>query len=299
MKEAKKIPRVSIITPSYNQGRFIEETIKSVISQEGDFYIEYIIMDGGSTDGTVEIIDRYDRLIKEKGFPLGCLGVEFEWVSGLDDGQSDAINKGFGKATGEILAWLNADDTYMPGAVAAAAGHLEANPDTMMVYGEGYETDERGGIVRRFPATEPFDLERLINVWDYILQPTVFVRKVALEGAGYLDTSLNWCMDWDLWIRLGKRFRVDYLPEYLACSRVHGQTKTSTGGFKRFAEIRRVMRRYTRRPIPPGYLLYGYDLLISSIAQRSPLASKTLRATVGRIGSFLYRLTLGGTGPDR
>src|SRR5574340_1418719 len=117
-------PVITVVTPSFNQGRFIDETIRSVISQEGDFYLEYLIMDGGSTDETVDIIKKYDRLIKEGKWPVKCRGIEYRWVSEKDNGQADAVNKGFKIARGEILGWLNSDDTYLPGALGKALKYL-------------------------------------------------------------------------------------------------------------------------------------------------------------------------------
>src|SRR3990170_2770087 len=131
----KKAPKITIVTPSYNQGRFIEETIKSVLSQEGGFYIEYLIMDGGSTDNSVEVIKKYDRLLKEGRWPVKCLGITYSWASEKDKGQSDAINKGFRQARGDYIAWLNSDDTYEPGAIGKAVDYLQAHPEYMMVYG--------------------------------------------------------------------------------------------------------------------------------------------------------------------
>ncbi|MBI5598271.1 MAG: glycosyltransferase [Deltaproteobacteria bacterium] len=261
---------ITIVTPSYNQGGFLEQTITSVLSQGGGFYLEYLVMDGGSTDGSVEIMKKYDRLLKSGAWPVKCLGVQYKWKSEKDNGQADAINKGFRDAKGEIVAWLNADDTYLPGALQRAIGHLSENPGTMMLYGEGYEIDSSGGVIRRFPATREFDLDSLIHVCDYILQPTVFMRKKALDEAGYLDPALHWCLDWDLWIRIGKRFRVDYIDGYLANSRVYGETKTSTGGLKRYREICSVIRRHGSRTLAPGYFVYGFDLMLYALGRVCP-----------------------------
>ena len=154
MTGGQRLPLVTIVTPSYNQGRFIADTIESVLGQDYP-NIEYIVMDGASTDETAEVVRRYaDRL---------------EFISEKDRGQSHAINKGFGRARGEIVAWLNSDDTLLPGAVRRAVGALEAHPEAAASYGEGYLTDEAGYATCRFPYTQPFDLWRLMNVSDNIL----------------------------------------------------------------------------------------------------------------------------------
>ena len=237
-------PLVSIITPSLNQRRFIEATIDSVLSQDYP-RIEYIVVDGGSTDGTLEVLAKYDGRL--------------QWISEPDRGQSDAINKGFRRAKGEILAWLNSDDTYMPGAVRSAVGHLAAHPDCAMVYGDGNLIDEEGRVTGRFPATEPFDLWRLVYVLDYILQQSAFFRREAVEAVGYVDERLHWGMDWDLFIKIGKRFRVDYLPKAMANLREHEAAKTFSGGTRRMAELVEVMHRHGSRRYPPARLVYGFD----------------------------------------
>jgi glycosyltransferase involved in cell wall biosynthesis len=147
---APPVPTVSIVTPSFNQGVFIEETIASVLSQQGDFYLDYIIMDGGSTDDSVEIIKKYDRLLREGSWPVACRGIAYRWTSGKDAGQADAINKGFAIAAGEILGWLNSDDTYLPGAVATAVDYFAAHPDNVMVYGNAYYTDSAGIVTSSY-----------------------------------------------------------------------------------------------------------------------------------------------------
>ena len=203
----------SIVTPSLNQGRFIEETIQTVLAQDYP-NLEYLVVDGGSTDGTLEVLHKYDGQLK--------------WISEPDRGQSHAINKGLQLAQGSVLAWLNADDTYLPGTLKKVSEYLERHPDVMMVYGEGYLIDEKSQSKGRFPATEPFNLWRLIYYQDYILQQTVFIRKEVFDQISMLDEDLHYGMDWDLWIRIGKRFKVAYIPEYLGNLREHTNTKTQT-----------------------------------------------------------------------
>jgi len=209
MNELELLPLVTIVTPSFNQGKFIRETIDSVLAQDYP-RIEYLIIDGGSTDETLDILKEY--------------GEKIRWISEKDNGQAEAINKGWKMGKGEILAWLNSDDTYLPGAVRKAVDFLCANKEFIMVYGEGWHIDESGNIIERYP-TEPFNFNKLAETC-YICQPTVFIRREALEQVGFLDESLNYCMDYDYWIRIGKKHRIGYINEFLANSRLHAGTKT-------------------------------------------------------------------------
>lgn len=235
-------PLVSIVTPSYNQGRFIRATIESVLSQDYP-HVEYLIVDGGSTDETAEVVREYAGRLT--------------WISEADQGQSDAINKGFRRARGEIVAWLNSDDIILPGAVSRAVAAFAANPQAGAVYGEGYRMDEEGRITGRFPATEPFNLWKLVYLSDYILQQTVYFRRAVLQDVGYLDQDLHYGMDWDILIRIGKRYPLAYIPEYLGCLREYGAAKTFSGGAARVRELRRILQRHTGLRYPPGYITYG------------------------------------------
>lgn len=252
-------PLVSIITPSLNQGRFIEETIQSVLSQNYPD-LEYIVVDGGSTDKTVQILKKYEGRLR--------------WISEKDHGQSEAINKGIRLSRGEILAWLNSDDTYLPGAILKAVEYLEIHHDVMMVYGEGYLIDEKEHTKRRFPATQPFDLRTLIYVRDYILQQTVFFRRKVLADVGMLDETLSYGMDWDYWIRIGKNFRVSHMPDYLANLREYPGAKSFSGGLERFRELVKIMRKHGNRRYPPAYVYYGWQPvqaeIIKGIMRRLP-----------------------------
>ena len=232
-------PLVSIVTPSFNQGRFIRETIESVLGQSYP-RIEYIVMDGGSTDETVKILREYDDRLT--------------WVSERDRGQADAINKGWRRARGSVLAYLNSDDTYLPGAVARAVACLQEHPGAGAVYGEGYHVDEAGAILERYP-TEPFSMARLEETC-FICQPTVFLRRSVVERVGFLDESLHYCIDYDLWIRMARVASFAFTPHYLATTRLHADTKTLGQSVPFHAEIMRMIARHYGH-VPPSWV-YGY-----------------------------------------
>ena len=236
-------PLVSIVTPSYNQGQFIEETILSVVNQDYP-RIEYIIMDGGSTDETLDILRKYTGLLT--------------WYSEKDKGQSDAINKGLRLAKGEILAYLNSDDTYLPGAFTRAVRYLTAeNPDSHFVYGEGYHITAEGTIIERYP-TEPFDIRRLAETC-FICQPTTFWKRDVMETIGFFNENLHYALDYEYWIRIAKQYgTLGYLSEYLANSRLYQETKTLSKQFEANEERLNVIRdHFGKGNIPPA-LIYAY-----------------------------------------
>jgi len=203
-----KLPKISIITPSLNQGKFIERTIKSVLDQKYP-QLEYIVMDGGSTDGTLDILRSYgNRII---------------WKSAPDNGQSAAINAGIALSSGLVLSWLNSDDTLLPGAVSAAVGALQANPQAGMVYGDTLFTGPDGTPM--FPtSTRPFDYRSVVDTCrNPIPQPSTFIRRAACQ---WLDESLTYFLDWDLWLRIGSQWPILYVPEVWSTYRVHPESKT-------------------------------------------------------------------------
>ncbi|GAB4545020.1 MAG: hypothetical protein Kow0063_38920 [Anaerolineae bacterium] len=240
-------PSVSIVTPSYNQGTFIEATILSVLEQDYP-NIEYLVVDGASTDQTLEILHRYQGRLR--------------WISEPDDGQAQAINKGFACTRGEILGWLNSDDTYAPGAISAAVEYLATHPEVMLVYGQANFIDAGGAVIGPCVHVEPFDLARLIHYSDFIVQPAAFFRRSAFEAVGGLDESLNWAMDYDLWLKIGERYKVAYLPRLMANSRWFGGNKTAIGDTARLDEIEKVAKRYGARRLPAYYCLEaaGFNL---------------------------------------
>lgn len=202
-------PTVSIVTPSYNQGEFIEETINSVLSQNYQ-NIEYIVVDGASTDNTVEILKKYASKIK--------------WISEKDNGQADAINKGFRMTKGEIIYWLNSDDVLLPGSVSKIVDEYNNNPDVDIIYGKCHFTDVSNKIVGKYP-TEIYNFRRLA-MFNFICQPSAFFKRKAFFESGCLNEHLKYALDYDLWIRMAKKFNFKYLPEFLSCYRLHDASKT-------------------------------------------------------------------------
>ena len=237
-------PLVTVVTPSFNQGRFIRHTIESVLAQDYPG-IEYIIMDAGSTDETASVVKEY----------AGRLA----WISEPDRGQSHAINKGFQLARGELVAWLNSDDVFLPGAVRAAVEAFERHPGMGAVYGEGYLLDREGAVKCRFPHTRPMNIWRLVHLSDFILQQTVFFRKSIFAEIGFLNEALHYTMDWDILIRIATRYEVGYIDKDMAALREHEAAKSSSGGAQRVREIRDMLRSHTGMRLPPGYIVYGLD----------------------------------------
>jgi len=219
---------VSIITPSYNQANFLEATIRSVLEQDYP-RIEYIIADGGSTDGSLEIIQRYASR-------LGW------WVSERDKGQTDALNQGFAHAQGEVLAYLNSDDTYQPGAVAEAAAFLQAHPQVGMVYGDANFIDAEGHVIGRFSARQT-DYRKLRQGYVHIPQQSAFFRADLWRKVGPLDPSFYFAMDYDLWVRLAKITPLAYHPRLWATFRLHGSGKTRLADDRCWPEMLKVHYR--------------------------------------------------------
>ena len=246
-------PLVTIVTPSLNQGPFIRPTIESVLSQDYA-HIEYVVLDGGSTDCTLDVLKSY--------------GDRVRWVSEPDRGQSHAINKGFQAAKGEIVAYINSDDVLLPGAVREAVEAFVQDPELGMVYGEGFILEEDGSVRCRFPYSEPFDLWRLVCYWDSILQQSVYMRKTALEAIGWVDESLHWGMDWDLFIRIAKRFPVRRLDAEMGAIRDYSDTKAATGGFRRWRELSSISCRHAERRVTPACLIFFLDTYHKMVSAR-------------------------------
>ena len=203
-------PLVSIVTPSLNSARYLERAILSVLSQDYP-RIEYIVMDGASTDGTLDILERYSGRL--------------QYVSAPDAGAADAINMGFTRSRGPILAWLNADDEYRPTAVSSAVRKLAEHPEAAGVYGEGMWVDDHGRNIGRYPLMSPYQ-PRMLEKECGICQPATFLRREAVESVGGLDPALQFSFDYDLWIRISRHDRFVAIPEHMALSRMHRSSKT-------------------------------------------------------------------------
>lgn len=250
-------PLVSIITPSYGQGRFITATIESVLSQDYP-NIEHIVVDGSSKDNTVEILRGY--------------GDRITWISEPDNGQTDAINKGIRMAKGDIIAYLNSDDVYLPGTISRIVREFDRHPDVEFLYGDFHAIDEHGGLLCKM-KTIPFDPDILLYDANFISQPASFYKRSLFEKIGYFDDKLRYLMDYEFFLRAAKRkigFRL--VRRYLSAIRYHGECKTLTGKAPWAEERRQLKRIYAReKTLHPTamkilaiiYRLKRYALLIS------------------------------------
>lgn len=252
-------PKISVITPSYNQAEYLEQCILSVLEQDYPEF-EYIIIDGGSTDNSIEIIQKHAHQLTY-------------WVSEPDRGQAEAINKGFRRASGELVAWLNSDDFYLPRALKTIAEYYRRYPEAPFYFADGWRVDQTGRRKSRFYQEDymAFNRSALVNGLNFILQPSTFIRRSALVEVNYLDTALHYGLDTDLWIRLSELGEPVPVPLPLAASREYGETKTSIGSFKRLEELRRIAEKYSGEPVTPGYLCYFMDTLRNYVKQHSEL----------------------------
>ncbi len=221
-------PLISVVTPSFNQARFLDATIQSVLSQTYP-NLEYILVDGGSTDGSLEIIKKYAHRLAW-------------WTSEKDQGQTDAINKGLAHAKGSILAWLNSDDTYLPGAVASAVQSLQGDPRLGVVYGDANYIDDTGRVIGRFPAAQT-DYRRLRQGYVHIPQQAAFFRGDLWHAVGPLDPSYYFAMDYDLWVRIARQAQVKYVHQTWANFRLHEAGKTLAADDRCWPELLRVHYR--------------------------------------------------------
>jgi glycosyltransferase involved in cell wall biosynthesis len=237
--------KVSVVTPSYNQAAFIGRTLASVAAQSG-VDCEHLVFDGGSSDDTIRVLQQFTPAVR--------------WVFEADRGQAHAVNKGIAASDGEIIAWINSDDVYYPGALARVVDAFRANPEADVIYGQADHIDARDAIIEPYP-TQAWDFAALAERC-FICQPAAFVRRSTIERHGALDESLRYCMDYELWLRLGKGgARFHYLPEKLAGSRLHADTKTLGQRLAVHVEINDMLKRTLGR-VPDTWLInYAYARL--------------------------------------
>ncbi len=257
------LPKISIITPSFNQAKYLPATIESVLAQNYP-HLEYLIIDGGSTDGTLDILNfGFPNLEEESQSKIQNpkskieiiqnLKSKIRWFSEPDEGQAQAINKGFKKSTGEIVAWLNSDDLYLPNALNHVGEFFSRHPQVEVIYGDYHLIDHNGRLLLRKQEI-PFDYNILLYGLDYISQPTTFFRRTVFERVGYLDETLHYGLDWEYWLRLAnhgektKRSEISerfvHLPYYLAATRWHFQAKTLLAPPEMYAEHQAIRERY-------------------------------------------------------
>jgi glycosyltransferase involved in cell wall biosynthesis len=221
--------RITVVTPSYNQAEFLEDTLRSVLDQHYPD-LEYIVMDGGSTDGSTDILERYASSFAHL-------------QSGRDGGQTDALIQGFRRATGDILAWLNSDDTYEPGTLAEVADYFARHPDVNFIYGDALWVDRAGRKLRR-KREIPFSRFIWLRTYNYIPQPSAFWRRSLYEAAGGLDPTFSLAMDSDLFARFAERTRPVHVRRTWSHMRVHPDQRNVVLRGKSDAEDLLIRRRY-------------------------------------------------------
>ncbi|MDP9468608.1 MAG: glycosyltransferase [Chloroflexota bacterium] len=227
---AVELPTISVVTPSFNQARFLERTIRSVLEQ-GYPRLEYIVMDGGSSDGSVEIVERYAARLSY-------------WASGPDGGQTAAINSGWRRASGEIVAWLNSDDFYLPGTLLEIGHAFATDREASLIYGLTQRVDADGNPMGTVGSE--FRWRTLLYSHQVIPQPSAFFRRSAVDAVGPLDESLHYSMDYDFFLRLTRHGPARMLSLPLAGATIHEDAKTTRDRARAAAETHRVRKRYAR-----------------------------------------------------
>lgn len=260
------LPKISVVTPSLDQGRFLERTIRSVFEQDYPT-IEYIIMDGGSTDRSVEIIRRFAKHLAY-------------WASGPDGGQSAAINSGWRRASGDVLAWLNSDDYYLPGTLRWAGEYFARNPRVWVAYGQGIAVDSSGAALKILGR--PYNRRAMVLSGNCIPQPAAFIRREAIEAVGLLDESLNYLMDMDLFLRIGSIRPPVFVVRPAAAMTTHQAAKTIRARKAMAMERALVRLRYARTYEKP---LVGLVAGASRLMHTSPKVT----AAIDRVRSELRR----------
>lgn len=244
-------PKITIITPSFNQGHFIKETIDSVLKQKYP-NLEYWVIDGGSTDDTVKILKSY--------------GKKIQWVSEKDSGQTHAINKGLARSTGDIIAYLNSDDVFLPNTLFTVAGYFVGHPDAQWLTGDYYIIDEKGTKIQSFVVEykkllRMFSSFTLLSIANYIIQPSTFWRADVVKKIGTFNQKLRYCMDFDYWMRLYQRYPLHVVDTPFSLFRIHAASKGGSQYIKQFAEEHDVVQKY----MPSSLVLLLHKLHSSAI----------------------------------
>jgi glycosyltransferase involved in cell wall biosynthesis len=266
----------SIITPSFNQGRFLDRTLQSVLSQ-GISEMDYLVVDGGSTDETLPILERYRGRLR--------------WRSEPDRGQAHAVNKGFRLTSGDIIGWLNSDDVYYPGALAAVEDFFSRNPQAEILYGEADHIDAADRVIGAYP-TEDWDFDRLKEIC-FLCQPAVFFRRRLIHRYGPLDESLQYCMDYEYWLRVGRATPFYRLNRPLAGSRMYPENKTLGERVAVHKEMNHMLRRSLGRVPAKWVFAYAHVWINRRPVDRSTRAKNLAYvfqlALVAAAGFFRWR----------
>ena len=265
MMEESSVPTITIVTPSLNKARYLGETIQSVISQQGPFRIEYFIMDGGSTDGSLDLIRTHADSVSDSRFECHCASVSLHWVSQPDRGQTAAVNQGMRQASGNYVAFLNADDTYLPGAFSRVVEAFQRCPKADFIYGDGDVVDEEGRLQWEW-LSRPYD-HRLLSsyhfAWNafpnYVMQQSTFWRRSVLDRIGYMDESMHFAMDLEYWLRAGSRGLVlEHIPVKLSSFRMMPGTKTLSSPTAFWDDQLEIFRRHHGARAMRKFLRYYY-----------------------------------------
>ena len=260
-------PKASIVTPSLNQGKFLEETIRSVLLQNYP-NLEYFVIDGGSTDGSVEIIRKYAAWLTY-------------WISEPDQGQSDAINKGWRRSTGKFVGYMNADDTFCPGAIATAVEALSRDADTALVHGNCHIIDGQSRLLRK-RIVHDVQLADILGWSPSIAFPGALIRRSVLDSVGFLDANLHYVMDYELSLRIGLNHKIQFVPHTLANLREQPDAKTAIGPTQHVLEGIGVAEKFFVQSLPPHVAALKQQTLASLWIRKARLDSRAGQATQGR-----------------
>jgi glycosyltransferase involved in cell wall biosynthesis len=233
-----ELPLVSIVTPTFNQCHFLRETIESVLGQNYP-RVEYLVLDDGSTDATPRILSEYTGRVV--------------WESQPNMGQTQTINKGWQHCHGEIVTWLNSDDTLLPDALEKVVAHFRQHPEVDIVFGDSLFTEEDGTPIEQSKSRVGFDYKKfVVECENPIAQPSAFIRRCVVDNVGLLDPSYYYFMDWDFWLRAGMGHRIEYFPELLSTYRLHSESKTVAQAAKAAPELEYMYRKFfSRDDVPP------------------------------------------------